>query len=82
MAGRLSPEPRAYQWALPEALEVSADYLLGEEEGVSFDELLRHDQVGQAIFRSYEELTPQGREQVRSFVSWLIEEEKRRKGQS
>lgn len=68
---------------LARALEVSADYLLREEEEqtVSFDEILRHDPVGQAVFRGYEHLTAQGREQVRSFVDWLTEEEKKRRGQ-
>lgn len=66
------------------ALEVSADFLLreeGHEDEVTFDEILRHDPVGQAVFRGYEDLTARGREQVRSFVDWLRqEEEKKRRG--
>ena len=62
---------------LAQALEVSADYLLGKEENISFDELLRNDPVGQALFRSYEELNPQDREKVGSFVSWLRQEAKK-----
>jgi len=68
---------------LATALGVSADYLLREEDDeVSFDEILRHDQVGQAVFRGYERLTAQGREQVRSFVNWLTEEERTKREQS
>lgn len=65
---------------LAQALEVSADYLLAEgEREVSFDEMLRRDPMGQAVFRGYEGLTPRGREQVRSFVDWLVEQEKKRR---
>ena len=35
---------------LAEALEVSMDYLITEDETPSFDEILRHDEVGQAVF--------------------------------
>lgn len=66
---------------LAQALEVSTDYLLGEETASSFDELLRHDPLGQAIFRNYEALDPQAREQVRSFVNWLMEEKKKKEEQ-
>ena len=52
-----------------------------DKSRVSFEEILEHDPVGQAVFRNYEALTPQGKEQVMSFVSWLMEEEKRRQGQ-
>lgn len=68
---------------LAQALEVTADYLLREEEqAVSFDEMLRHDPLGQAVFRGYEQLTLQGREQVRSFVDWLTEREKGKREQA
>lgn len=67
---------------LASALNVSTDYLLREEgEDVSFDEILRHDPVGQAIFRNYETLSARGREQARSLVGWLVEEEKKGQGQ-
>lgn len=63
---------------LAEALGVSTDYLLREEdESVSFDEMLRDDEMGQAIFRGYESLSAQGREQVSSFVNWLTDQEKK-----
>lgn len=63
---------------LAQALEVSTDYLLREEDTMSFDELLRNDQMGQAVFRGYETLSPQGREQVSSFVNWLTDQEKKK----
>ena len=66
---------------LAAALEVSMDYLVTEDESPSFDEILRHDPVGQAVFRGYESLTDQGKEQLKSFVQWLTEEEKK-KGES
>jgi transcriptional regulator with XRE-family HTH domain len=67
---------------LAEALDVSTDYLLREEgEDASFDEMLRHDPVGQAIFRNYEVLSSRGREQASSFVSWLVEQEKKEQEQ-
>ncbi len=67
---------------LAETLGVSADYLLrDEEEAVSFDDVLQHDPVGQAIFRNYGVLSARGREQTSSFVSWLVEQEKKGQGQ-
>ncbi len=66
---------------LAAALEVSMDYLVTEDDSVSFDEILRHDQVGQAVFRGYESLTDQGKEQLKSFVQWLTEEEKKKSGE-
>ena len=67
---------------LAQALGVSADYLLREDDApVCFDEILQHDMVGQAVFRGYEVLTEEGRQQVRSFVHWLMEEEKRKQEQ-
>jgi len=63
---------------LAEALEVSMDFLVTEDESPSFDEILRHDPVGQTVFRGYESLTDQGKEQLKSFVQWLTEEEKKK----
>jgi len=65
---------------LAAALEVSMDYLVTEEDKPSFDEILRHDQVGQAVFRGYGSLTDQGKEQLKSFVQWLTDEEKKKSG--
>lgn len=78
----LNPKASVLQ-RLARGLGVSADYLLREEEEptVSFDEILQRDPLGQAVFRGYEGLTSQGREQVRSFVTWLTEEERKRRGQ-
>ena len=64
---------------LAEALGVTMDYLIREEEKPSFDEVLRDDEVGQAIFRGYEELDDQGRGQLKSLTEWLNEEAKKRK---
>ncbi len=66
---------------LAAALEVSMDYLVTEDEAISFDEILRHDQVGQAVFRGYEQLNDHGRGQLKSFVEWLNEEAKKKGGQ-
>ncbi len=66
---------------LAAALEVSMEYLLTEEDSLSFDEILRHDDVGQAVFRGYERLDDQGKEQTKSFVEWLNEEAKKKSGQ-
>ncbi len=63
---------------LSTALEVTMEYLLTEEDKPSFDELLRHDALGQAVFRGYESLTDQGKEQLKSFVQWLTDEEKKK----
>ena len=63
---------------LATALEVSMDYLMTKENDPSYDEILRHDEVGQAVFRGYENLTDQGKEQLKSFVQWLTEEEKKK----
>jgi transcriptional regulator with XRE-family HTH domain len=64
---------------LAEALGVTMDYLLREEEKPSFDEILREDEVGQAIFRGYEELDDQGRGQLKSFTDWLNEQSKKKR---
>lgn len=74
------PRTRILQ-QLAEALGVSTDYLLREEDTMSFDELLRNDELGRAVFRGYETLNSQSREQVESFVRWLMEEEKKRQEQ-
>ena len=66
---------------LAAALEVSMDYLSDEDKAASFDEVLGHDEVGQAVFRGYEKLTDQGKEQLKSFVEWLNEEEKKKSGE-
>jgi transcriptional regulator with XRE-family HTH domain len=63
---------------LAEALGVTMDYLIREEEKPSFDEVLRDDEVGQAIFRGYEELDGQGRDQLKSFTDWLNEQRKKK----
>ena len=63
---------------LAEALGVTMDYLLREEEKPSFDEVLRDDEVGQSIFRGYEELDDQGRDQLKSFTDWLNEQRKKK----
>lgn len=63
---------------LAAALEVSMDYLITEDESPSFDEILRHDEVGQAVFRGYESLDDQGKEQLKSFVQWLTDEGKKK----
>ncbi len=63
---------------LADALEVSMEYLVAGDQSVSFDEILRHDEVGQAVFRGYESLSDQGKEQLKSFVQWLTDEEKRK----
>jgi transcriptional regulator with XRE-family HTH domain len=67
---------------LAAALEVSMEYLLTEEDSLSFDEILRHDDVGQAVFRGYERLNDQGKEQLKSFVEWLNEEAKKKGGEN
>ena len=64
------------------ALEVSMEYLLTEEDRPSFDEVLRDDPLGQAVFRGYESLGEKGREQLKSFVQWLTDEEKKKTGQN
>ena len=63
---------------IAEALEVSMEYLLTEEDKPSFDEVLRADPLGQAVFRGYEKLNDQSREQLKSFVEWLNEEAKKK----
>ena len=37
-----------------------------------------YDEVGQAIFRGYEELDDQGRDQLKSFTDWLNEQRKKK----
>ena len=46
---------------------------------ISNAEILRDDKVGKGIFRGYEDLDEQDRDQLKSFTDWLNEEAKKKR---
>ena len=65
--------------ALAKALGVTTDFLVGDMPKMSFDDTLRADDTAQIIFRGYEKLPEDKRQQVREFVEFLIRQERAKK---
>jgi len=57
------------------ALEVPVDYLLSDRDAMVPNDLVRVDTTAQYILRRYEQLSARGREQLKSFVRFLSEQE-------
>jgi transcriptional regulator with XRE-family HTH domain len=77
----LQPKTRILK-LLAQALGVSTDYLLREEQSMPYNESLHHDPEAQAVFRDYDQLLPEARGQVRSFVGWLLEQQRKKGGEA
>jgi len=66
---------------LAKALGITVDYLVDKTDRLTPNDIVRSDPTAQYIFRGYEKLSATGREQLKSFVRFLEEqEEKKEKG--
>jgi transcriptional regulator with XRE-family HTH domain len=63
---------------LAQTLGVTVDFLVGKKERMEFNDALAADENAKIIFRGYEKLPDERRKQLRDFVNWLIEQEKKR----
>lgn len=59
--------------ALAGALGVTTDFLVGDMPRMTFDDSLRADSTAQAIFRGYENLPEEKRQQLKDYVEFLLE---------
>jgi len=64
---------------LAEALGVTVDYLVGKTDKLSPNDVLRSDPTAKYIFRGYEKLSATEREQLKNFVRFLEEQDKKKK---
>jgi len=64
---------------LAKALQVSVDYLVGERLKPEFNEALEHDESAKTIFRGYEQLSTERRKELREYVEFLVDKQKRDK---
>lgn len=62
--------------SLAKALGVSVDFLVGDMPKMSFDETLKADETAQVIFRGFEKLTKEKREQLKDYVEFLLRRHK------
>ena len=60
---------------LSDALGVTVDYLVGRTDALTPSDIVESDPTAQYIFRGYEKLSPAGKEQLRSFIGFLEEQE-------
>lgn len=65
--------------SLASALGVSIDFLVGDKAKMGFDETLKSDENAQVIFRGFEKLSDEKRQQLREFVEFLLKREKSEK---
>jgi transcriptional regulator with XRE-family HTH domain len=64
---------------LANALGTTVDFLVGKTNKVTPGELLAADPDAHYLFRGYEKLSPEGRSQLKNFVQWLENKEKKEK---
>ena len=62
--------------SLAKALGVSVDFLVGDMPKMSFDDTLKADETAQVIFRGYEKLTEEKRQQLKDYVEFLLKRHK------
>ncbi len=62
--------------SLAAALGVSIDFIMGESPRMGFDETLAADQTAQVIFRGYEKLSEEQRQQLKEYVEFLSKRKK------
>jgi len=60
------------------ALNVTADFLIGDLPKMDFDDALRADETAKVIFRGYEKLTEDERREIRDFVEYLVDKKKKK----
>lgn len=58
-----------------EALSVPVDYLVSNTSVVGHSELIRADSTARYILSGYQELSAGGREQLKNFVRFLLDQE-------
>ena len=64
---------------LAKSLGVSVDYLIGQTNTLTADEAQRCDEEVQYLFRGYEKLSSDGKEELKDFLKWLENKEKKGK---
>lgn len=64
--------------SLANALGVSVDFLIGERPQMGFDETLAHDEKAKVIFRGFEKLSEERRQELLDYVNFLLGQEKKR----
>lgn len=62
---------------LADALRVTVDYLVGKTDRLTPSDVVDSDPQALAIFRGYEKLSDEGREDVANFVRFLQKKEKK-----
>ena len=67
--------------ALAKALDVTEDFLMGDMPRMSFDETLRADDTAQVIFRGYEKLSEEKRRDLKDYVTFMVDQERKKKSQ-
>lgn len=79
-SGEIVESRTATLFSLMMSLGVSAEYLSGDvKEDTSYDILLRSDENAALLLKSYQKLSPQGKEQLTDFVRFLVGWEKKRR---
>ena len=61
---------------LADTLGVTVDYLVGQTNTLTPDDIVRSDPDAARIFRGYEKLSAEGREQLKNFIHFLEEQER------
>jgi transcriptional regulator with XRE-family HTH domain len=64
---------------LAAALEVTVDFLVGDKSKMELEDSLAADESFRVIYRGYEKLSEEKRQQVREFVEFLKQQEKSRR---
>jgi transcriptional regulator with XRE-family HTH domain len=64
---------------LAAALGVTIDFLIEKSNVLTPDDIVQSDPIAQHIFRGYERLSAEGREQLKNFVLFLEQQEEKRK---
>lgn len=62
---------------LAKALGVTADFLAGNRARMEFDETLTADETAKVIFRGFENLSEDRKQQLRDYVLYLLELQKK-----
>jgi transcriptional regulator with XRE-family HTH domain len=62
--------------ALAKALNVTADFLLGKQERMEFEDSLVADPTAQVLFRGYENLSPERKRALLEYVDHMVKMQK------
>lgn len=61
---------------LARALGVTVDFLVGDQPKMTFEDAVKADDTAKVVFRGYERLSPEQREQVKDYVEFLVSQSK------